>query len=78
MTPDIEHRLRAGIQDYLKSDSRVPVTLRALFGPNWDLMPGQTRTTIGAWFLKKVRKGGFPGLREAGRADGPHMTYARH
>ena len=78
MTPDIEYRLRAGVQTYLESASRDPVTLRTLFGSGWDLMPGQTRSTVGAWFLKKVRKGEFPGLRAAGRADGMHMTYARH
>ena len=78
MTPDIETRLRAGVQTYLESDSRDPVTLRTLFGSGWDLMPGRTRSTVGAWFLKKVRKGEFPGLREAGRLDGTQMAYTRH
>ena len=77
MTPDIEHRLRLGVQDYLAGDKQNPTTVRSLFGCGWSTLPGRTRSTVGAWFLKKVRKGGFPGLCIAGTNDENHMTYTR-
>ena len=77
MTSDIEHRLRAGVQDYLTGDNPNPATVCGLFGPDWASLPGGTRSTVGAWFLKKVRKGSFPGLCVAGPNDESRMTYVR-
>ncbi len=75
MTPHMEARLRAGIQNYLDSGNREPVTVRDLFGPGWDDIPPRARSTLGAWMLKKVRKGTFPEVRPAGRNAGNSMTY---
>ena len=77
MTPCIEDRLRAGVQAYLESGNHEPMTVCDFFGPDWTSIPGRTRSTIGAWFLAKVRRDGHPGLRAAGRNDAQHMTYER-
>ena len=76
MTSHMEARLRAGVRNYLDSGNRNPVTVRDLFGSDWTSLPPRTRTTLGAWMLKKVRKGAFPGLQPAGRNAENTMTYS--
>ena len=39
MTPYIEARLRAGIQNYVDSGNSDPVTVRDLFGSDWTRLP---------------------------------------
>jgi len=76
MTPYIEARLRAGIQNHLDSKKQNPVTVRDLFGCGWTNLSPRTRSTLGAWMLKKVRKGAFPGVQPAGRNTENTMTYS--
>ncbi len=76
MTLHMEARQRSGIQNYLDSGNRDPVTVRALIGSDWISLSPRTRSTLGAWMLKEVCKDTFPEIQPVGRNAENSMTHS--
>ncbi|MAC78356.1 MAG: DUF1413 domain-containing protein [Rhodobacteraceae bacterium] len=73
----MDNALKTRLAGALRARPAGPFHFRDLYGPGWDALYIGDKVKLGNAFLRLVRDGDFPGLRDTGRKAGGGRVYEK-
>lgn len=73
MNTDLKKRLTQALSRHVPG----PFHFRDIYGPEWSSLYIGDRVKLGNEFLRMVRGGAFPGVRDTGRKTGGGRVYRK-